>query len=161
MAKPEKQKRKPVTGSTTQSQIMAAAKKDIQPPDHMPLTEDEMLFFKNIINEIAKAFWTPHQIELASALARTMHMLNLNQQQMRIEGSIIKNAKGNPVISPREKLINDCYDRIIAMRRSLSIHARAQGVNKEDMARRNDKAKEIEEMAQHADDDLIARPALN
>jgi len=140
---------------------MAAAKLHIKPPDHIDLTDPELIFFDNIINEIAKAFWTPHQIELAAILARTMNMLNENQRQMRIEGSIVKNHKGNPVISPREKLINDCYDRVISMRRSLSIHARAQGVNKKDMARRNDQAKATEEMAQHADDDLINRPSLN
>jgi hypothetical protein len=142
------------------SRIAAAAHLTLVPPTHIPLEPEELLHFDNIIAEQAKAFWTQHQLELAALLARTMHQLNYHQQKLRIEGGVIKNGKGNPVVSPRQKLINDAYDRVIALRRSLSIHARAQGVNRQDMARRNDMAKDIDDMTQAADDDLIAKPTM-
>jgi hypothetical protein len=154
--KQKKIKRKRMDSASEQSRIMAGASRNITPPDNIDLTEEELVFFKRIIAEMAKAEWTEHQIDLVAFMARSMHSLNINQRKLRDEGGVIKGKNGEPIVSPRKKAVEDSIASIVSLRRSLSIHARAQGVNKADIGRRMAMAKEIEDS--FFEDDLISRP---
>ncbi len=162
--KPPKVKRARMDSVTEQARVANAAFKKIEPPAEFKLKDVERKSFDKIVKELAKAEWTEHQIELVTAMARYMAELNYQQEKMADEGSIIIDKKTRKVsVSPRMKVIQSLWDMIIAGRRSLSIHARAQGVNKADIARRNALAKQIEENVMAAtadddDDDFIARP---
>lgn len=153
-----KKKRNRTDSASEQSRIMAAAFKDIKPQAHFNMRKIDMPFFNDIIAEQANAEWTNHTITLAALLAREMANWCQEQALLDQEGAILKTVKGYPFVNPRQCLLKMHTNNILALRRSLSIHARAQGVNKADMGRRTHNAKAIQDLALGFDDDLIARP---
>jgi len=136
--------------------IAQAASKQISPPSNVPLDDCDLPFFASVIDEFARSDWTAHQLELAAMLARTMADLESEQRAMRAEGSTLKSDKGTPVINPRKTAIQMHYSNIHSARRSLSLHARAQGGEARDVGKRRDATKEIE--GDMGGDDLLARP---
>ena len=150
-------RRERADAAAAQVKVMAAATQEIRPPSNVPLTDADMPFFASVIAEFARSEWTAHQLELAAMLARTMCDLNAEQQLMREEGSIMATERGTPVINPRKTAIQMHYSNIHSARRSLSLHARAQGGEARDVAKRRDLAKGIE-ADNPLDDDLLARP---
>jgi hypothetical protein len=155
-------KKLPITSAGEMSKVMGEASKDIEPPKHVRMAKDDMPFFHNVIKEFARAEWSDHQLELAALLARTMAEFEREQWQMRKEGSVCYTDKGTPVINPRKTAVQMAGSTILQMRRSLSLHARAQGGEARDVAKRRKMAKAAEDDAREtAEDDLIARPSLN
>jgi len=135
--------------------IASAASEDIQFPENVPLDDGDVPFFKNVIAEYARADWSAHQLEIAAMLARTMADLVREQDLLRTEGSVAYSEKGTPVVSPRKSLVQMHAATILSFRRSLALHARAQGGEARDVARRRDTAKDIEDAAS-VGDELLA-----
>jgi hypothetical protein len=137
--------------------VMSAAARKIDPPSNVPLDESDLPFFASVIAEFARSEWTAHQLELAAMLARTMSDLNREQMALRGEGAVCMSERGTPVVNPRKAVVQMHAASIPSFRRSLSLHARAQGGEARDVAKRRSGAKAIE--AHNAlDDDLLARP---
>ena len=136
--------------------IARAAGQQINPPSNVPLDERDLPFFASVIAEFARSDWTAHQLELAAMLARTMADLESDQRLMRIEGPIMETDRGTPVVNPRKAVIQMNASIILSYRRSLSLHARAQGGEARDVGKRRAMAKEIE--GDSEGDDLLARP---
>ncbi len=137
---------------------MARATGDITAPSNVPLDACDLPFFASVIAEFARSEWTAHQLELAAMLARTMADLTREQVPLREEGSVCRTDKGTPVINPRKAVVQMHASSILSFRRSLSLHARAQGGGDiRDAAKRREMAKEIE-ADNPLDDDLLARP---
>jgi hypothetical protein len=90
-------------------------------------------------------------------LARTMADLEQDQRLMRAEGPVMATEKGTPVVNPRKTVIQMNASIILSYRRSLSLHARAQGGEARDVAQRRGAAKAIEAGLDDGDD-LLARP---
>lgn len=153
-----KNRRPPISSKAEQVRIMAGAAKDVVPPDHVPLRARELPFFDNIIKEFARAEWSSHQIELAAMLARMMSDMVDEHEALRSEGSVIKNAKGTPVMNPRRTVLQMCSVAILNMRRSLSLNADVRGMKSNDKAHHKAKAKEIEEDNPLAPESLLAVP---
>lgn len=150
-------KRERADAAAAQVKVMAAAARPIDPPSNVPLSDADLPFFASVLAEFARSEWTAHQLELAAMLARTMCDLNAEQQQMRVEGSVLFTDKGTPVINPRKTAIQMHYSNIHSARRSLALHARAQGGEARDVGKRRDMAKGLE-ADNPLDDDLLARP---
>lgn len=151
-----------IKSHTTQSEIAAAAGREINPPAHVPLTAEDMPFFDSIIAEFSTVEWTDHKLELAALLARMMCDCESDTRLLRIEGTTAKSEKGTPVINPRKTAVQMYSQTILAMRRSLSLNARAQAGEARDIGKRRSKAKEIEADAVSAKaSDLIARPGMH
>jgi hypothetical protein len=146
-----------IDSAAEQVKVMAAATKHITSPSSVPLEAKDQVFFQNVIDEFSRSEWTAHQLELAAMLARTMADLVDEQIAFRTEGSICYTDKGTPVINPRKTAIQMHASTIMSMRRSLSLHARAQGGDQRDIAKRRSMAKQIEG-DNPLDDDLLARP---
>ena len=143
---------------TAQTTAMVKAAQPIHPPSHVPLDEQDMVFFANVIEEFARSEWTLHQLELAASLARMMADLNREQQTLRGEGFIAVRENGTTVENPRARVVKSITGDILSMRRSLALHARARsGGDARNVAGRNAKAKEIE-AGSPLGDDLLARP---
>lgn len=116
-----------------------------------------MPFFLSVIAEFARSEWTAHQLEIAAMLARTMADLNREQQALRVEGSVMATEKGTPVVNPRKTVVQMHASSILSFRRSLSLHARGQGGEARDVAKRRAGARRIE-ADNPLDDELLARP---
>lgn len=136
--------------------VVGKAGRDLNPPSHVPLEESDAPFWKSVIAEFARSEWTDHQLELAAMLARTMADLEREQAALRVEGSVLKTDKGTPVVNPRKTVIQMHAGTILSFRRSLALHARAQGEAR-DVGKRRSQAKAIESTAMDDGDDLIPR----
>ena len=139
---------------------MTQAAKDLQPPEHVRMDDADWPFWSSVLAEFTRSEWTNHQLELAALLARTMADMEREQYQLRQEGSVMTTEKGTPVVNPRKAIVQMHAGTILSMRKSLSLHARAQQGEARDVAKRRSQAKAIENGAV-LDDDLIARPQLN
>ncbi len=137
--------------------IMAKAAAEITPPANVPLDADDMPFFRSVIAEYARSEWSDHQLEIAAMLARTMADLTREQALLRSEGGVAYSDKGTPVANPRKAIVQMHASSILSFRRSLSLHARGQGGEARDVAKRRSAAKEIES-DNPLEDDLLARP---
>lgn len=137
--------------------VMSKAASEIVPPSNVPLDRGDMPFFVSVIAEFARSEWTAHQLELAAMLARTMADLEREQRELRDEGSVVVTEKGTPVVNPRKAVVQMHASSILSFRRSLSLHARAQGGEARDVGKRRGMAREIE-ADNPLDDELLARP---
>lgn len=150
--------RKHRSDSTTEAlRVVQGATKQIEPPSTVPLEAKDMPFFANVIEEFARADWTPHQLQLAAMLARTMSDLEVEQRTLRGEGYVITTENGKNYENPRVRSVRGLTGDLLAQRRSLSLHARARTGEARDTAKRRQNAKALEAETD-LDDDLIARP---
>ena len=149
-------KRSPITSPTQAVRIMQGAVQEIRPPAHVALDECDRPFWNSVVAEFARSEWTDHQLELAAMLARDMADAERNRRLIREEGEVLENGKANP----RSNVLVAIGNRILATRRSLSLHARAKGGEAEKIGPRRAMAKAIE-ADNPMDDDLIGRrPSL-
>lgn len=150
-------KKQRIDSTSEQVRVMSKAATQIHPPSTVPLEEGDLPFFVNVIEEFARSEWTAHQLELAALLARTVADLNREQLAMREEGTVLVSQKGTPVVNPRKTVIQMHASTILSYRRSLGLHARAQGGEARDVAKRRTMAKQIE-ADNPLESDLLARP---
>lgn len=154
----QSKKRQRIDSATAQVEVMQKSLQQITPPSNVPLMKDDLPFFANVIEEFARSEWTAHQLEIAAMLARTMADLNREQQELRKEGYISVRANGTTVENPRLRVQKSLSGDVLAMRRSLSLHARAKGGEARDIAKRRGATKQIEG-DNPLESDLIARPS--
>lgn len=152
-------KRQPINTATAAVEVMQKAAQSIEPPAHVPLTEADMPFWRNIIAEKAKSEWTQHDLELAALLALAMRRLWAEEVRLASEDAVVMSAGGNPTANPRLRIVADLHARAIKYRQSLGIHSRGKGGEARDVDKRRQIAKNIE-ADNPMDDDLIARPTL-
>jgi hypothetical protein len=156
-------KRQRIDSASAAVSVMAASANEITPPEHVRMADEDWPYWRSVIAEFARSEWTDHQLEVAAFLARTMSDLEREQWELRKEGAVVYSEKGTPVANPRKVVVQMHASSILSLRRSLSLHARAQGGEARDVAKRRGMAKDIEgghnPMAED-DDGLLARPSL-
>ena len=137
--------RKPRIDSTAEIvRIMNAAAKEIVPPASVPLTPEEMGFFDNIVAEFARSELTAHKLEVVAILARTMADLVREQRALQTDPS-------------KKTIVQMHAHSILSLRRSLSLHGRAQGGDADVVVKRRKETKAIERDSPLVED-LISRP---
>jgi len=154
MNKPRRQR---IDSTTAAVGVMVGATKAIEPPSNVPLKDKDIPFFASVIAEFARSEWTAHQLELAAMLAKKMRMLQENLDLLDDEGLTGSTANGTPCQNPLLGGVRMLDTSILATRRTLSLHARAQGGESRDIGKRRGQTKEIES-GNPLNDDLIARP---
>ena len=151
-------KRQRIDSAAEAVRVASGVGRSISPPSNVPLDDSDLPFFASVIAEFARSEWTAHQLEIAAMLARTMADLEREQRDLRVEGSVMASERGTPVVNPRKAVVQMHASSILSFRRSLSLHARAQGGEARDVAKRRNQAKAIESDNPLDDDGLIARP---
>lgn len=117
--------RRPRTDSASNlPRIMAGANIQIAPPTHVPLNEEDYPFWNAIMEEAAH--WSPHTLDLAAILARTMGQLEVDQRLLFIEGTMLELPNGSQCVNPRSRAVNRLNSQVLAMRRSLGLTGRAK-----------------------------------
>lgn len=153
-------RRAPITSTDQAVRIFAGAGRELAPPAHMRLDDIDWPFWYSVIAEFAKAEWTQHNLELAAILARAMASLEAEQRVLRAEGFVLTLDSGAAAANPRSRVVQALMGQILALRRSLALHARGRsGDNRNDAGRRAaGRAMEVT-VDDLTDDDLLARPA--
>lgn len=138
--------------------IVAGGKKITVPAD-MEMTTYERKVFTELTEEFSKSELTAHKIRLLVPLAKQMVLLEREQMALMGEGFVLTNTHGNAVPNPRARACNTVAASILAMRRSLGIHTRAQaGGDNREAAKRRAINKGNEGARTAYDDNLIAFP---
>ncbi len=153
-------RRKRVDSVEERTRIVVGINRELAPPSHVPLEDNDFPYWHSVIAEFARAEWSEHQLELAAMLARTLANLEENQRQLRDEGFIIYREGGQgrkyEIENPRSRIVKSLTSDILSLRRSLALHARGRESDVKHTAQRHEIAREIERQAGGADDDLIA-----
>ena len=93
-----------IDGITEKQRYLHAARREIAPPNCVPLPPAAIPFFDAVIAELPKADWTAHKVEVAAFLAGIMADLVAAQLALRAEGAVIETAKG-PAANPRVGIV--------------------------------------------------------
>lgn len=154
--KPKKARRSRVDSQQEQVAAMSHAHREIDPPADMAGDMDELdhILFQEVIDEAPKISWTPHAVRIAAMLARTIRDMLDDQKELRDEGSVISNDRGNFIMNPRRNACQGYASQIMALRRSLALHATAGG-RTQDVGKRRQHQKNAQAAAPEDDDDLI------
>ena len=148
--------RKRTDSKENAAQIMAKSAVPITVPSNVTLSETDIPFYHNVIGEFARSQWTENALEIAAMMARTLHDLDAEQQELREEGYIAVRENGTTAENPRTRIVKKLTFDLLFLRRSLGVNARAQNAAHV-ASKKTDIAKAIE-----ADnpliDGLITRP---
>ncbi|WP_448578878.1 hypothetical protein [Thermaurantiacus sp.] len=137
--------------------IRKAAGADLSWPLSDAPDEAGAAFFASITAEIPRSEWSSHKLELAAILARTMADHEIETRALRAEGSVIVTPSGAQVRNPRCATVADLLGRILAARRSLGLHAAANGLSASRLARQRQLAREAESILDvHDPDGLLS-----
>lgn len=136
--------------------VMKAAARQIEPPEGCELRDQDLPFWRAVIDARAKEEWTDADLYSAASLARAMADSEWIAREEAVAATVLETAR---LLGLQDKL----QRRIITLRRSLGLDARAGRRQTEDIAGRRAKAKEIEADNPLAGDDLLGgrRAALN
>jgi hypothetical protein len=163
MPKEKKARRARVDSKESAVLAFVHAGKKINPPDDIEFSDADSVIFDEIITEFANVDWSRHAVRLACLLARTIADMQEDQKELRDEGSVIQNDRGNYMMNPRRTACQGYATQIIQLRRTLALHATA-GSSKGDVGKRRgiNKAHQADSPLPSDDEEgdaLIATPA--
>lgn len=159
--KPKKSRKARVDSAAGVAAAIVAGGRKIMVPSGVLFTPKQRLIFTELCDEFSKLELTAHKIRLIAALAKEMASLEEQQDLLRAEGAVFTNSHGNLTANPRTKAVQALTGSVLALRRSLGIHARelAGGDNRRTGIRRShDKANEVLLDDMDPEGSLIARP---
>lgn len=145
---------------TAQVAVMKAAAGEVVPPEHIPLKESDLPFWRSVIAEKPKSEWTEHDREIAALLAISMRKMGEQDVLLDTEGPVVTTSGGNMAQNPRCRVVADLHARVIKYRQTLGIHNRAKAGEARDVAKRREQAFAVER-DNPMEDDLLARPSIN
>ena len=138
---------------------MKGAQKDILPPEWCAVSDAAMPFWVSITRARAAERWTDADLENAAELARTKADIERLREEVKLEGDVIKNDRGTPIVNPKHSLLENLTRRMVALSRMLQVHAEAtQGKSRDQVKANKAQQTSMATMQSVADDDLIARP---
>ena len=76
------QKNDKIDSVQAETDIVAGAYTQIEPPEHITMAEGDMPFFYNVIAEFAKADWSKHQLELLRCWHGLWPILNVSNSSL-------------------------------------------------------------------------------
>lgn len=141
-------------------EVMAHASIVIEPPAHMTMSDASMYYFRDIINERANVDWAPHDVAIAAKLARYMAREDELSGMLDDEGPTVTGAQGGIAKNPTATVLADVSSKIIALRRSLCLHALGAnpGLKSSQIGKGRGQRRAVQDAADVADP-LIARPS--
>ncbi|MGX7952829.1 hypothetical protein ACWPM1_09715 [Tsuneonella sp. HG249] len=135
--------------------IFAGANIEVAPPAHVPLADNDYPYWFSIVSEYAKADWSlsPHALEIAAFLARTMASLEEQQRLLSVEGPLTVKPNGTFGPNARNRVVAQLHGQVLALRRTLGLTSRAKAGGSKEAARQRDHNRAAE-LDNH--DDLLA-----
>lgn len=156
---PKKPRRRRADSQEGVAAAMLAGGKKIAIPADASLSGYEREIFSELASEFSKSELTAHKVRLLTILAKQLVLLEQEQVLLAQEGFSLVNANGNTIPNPRARACSSMSATILAMRRSLGIHSRAQaGGDKREAAKRRSINKASEAERDNYDDNLIPFP---
>jgi len=143
------------------NEVLKQAVDGIKPPDFVTLAEEHMPFWKVITD--ARATWTDIDLVHAANLARTLYQIEVEQEALTLEGSVVQNQKGTQIANPRFSILEQLSRRSVALSAKIQVHAAATIGEVENNKNKNREKQKMLKTADkiNEDDDLLAKPMVN
>lgn len=137
-------KRKPRVDSVQgQLAVYHAVSAHVEPP--VPLNEDQLVIFEDIVQARAATSWSRHDLRLACNLAKLEAYWNNLFDEVLEEGSTQVNDRGTQIANPKHAAMNQTQSQIQSLTRTLGLSASQTGKSGKDAKAANeasDKARE-------------------
>ena len=144
------------SASSAVKAMLNAAKDTIQVPAHVKLRDGDMVFWDGVVRARARDEWTETDSVVAGQLARCLHDIEDEQAALDIEGTVIKNDKGTPVVNPRVSVLEQFARREMALMRTLRMGGRVAGAARDEAPGRKIERQSREIRKELEDDELLA-----
>jgi hypothetical protein len=144
------------SASSAVKAMLNAAKDTIQVPAHVKLRDGDMVFWDGVVRARARDEWTETDLVVAGQLARCLHDIEDEQAALDIEGTVIKNDKGTPVVNPRVSVLEQFARREMALMRTLRMGGRVAGAARDEAPGRKIERQSREIRKELEDDELLA-----
>ena len=144
------------SASSAVKAMLNAAKDTIQVPAHVKLRDGDMVFWDGVVRARARDEWTETDLVVAGQLARCLHDIEDEQAALDIEGTVIKNDKGTPVVNPRVSVLEQFARREMALMRTLRMGGRVAGAARDEAPGRKIERQSCEIRKELEDDELLA-----
>jgi len=125
------------------------------------MDDNALAVFRDIVRARDFNAWTQVDLYHAANLAIALADIEQERRQLRDEGHVIVNGRGNPVQNPRHQVIEVLSRRTVALSRMLHVHPEAtQGEARHQTAKNSQGRQVREDVERQADesDGLIAPP---
>jgi hypothetical protein len=144
------------SASSAVKAMLNAAKDTIQVPAHVKLRDGDMVFWDGVVRARARDEWMETDLVVAGQLARCLHDIEDEQAALDIEGTVIKNDKGTPVVNPRVSVLEQFARREMALMRTLRMGGRVAGAARDEAPGRKIERQSREIRKELEDDELLA-----
>lgn len=115
---------------------MQAASTAIAP--NMKLSAPELIHFTNLTNSRESSTWSDNDKSIAGYLAKTYHAMDELWLDIEVEGWVIRNDRGTPIMNPKSTALNTLTSQARSMNTILGISASQKGVSGSIQKTRND-----------------------
>lgn len=151
-------KKMPSTSATAAVKAMINAASPLpEIPKNVKLRDGDLPFWDSIVRAKTRDEWLGPDLVVAAQLARCQHDIERESVQLDIEGSVIENGRGTPVMNPRHAVLEQLARREMALMRSLRLAGVATGRQENvETARRLQKQAEKAKNELADDEDLLA-----
>lgn len=151
-------RRQRIDSATAAVKVMAGAVGELLPPDHNPLSEAAMPYWRAIVRGRARAEWdeTPALQSTAASLAWVQWQIA--RWRLMVEAADDPGAESEMSVAQMLSRVGDLQRLEMAYLRSLQQHARGAQGESRDAGKRREVSKAIEAASPFGGDDLLARP---
>lgn len=116
--------------------MVDASKAELQPPAFAPLTASAIPFWPGVVRARARDEWTEVDLVVAAQLAQCQADMAEEDERLRIEGRVVKNDRGTPVMNPRTNVMEMLARREMALMRTLRMGGRIAGDSRDEAGKR-------------------------
>jgi len=125
----------------------------MKPPAHIRLKKTDLPFWTGILR--SRDEWSDTDLVVAAQLARCQRAIEVESRSLQVEGTVITNAHGRRVVSPRFALVQRLVVHEMALMRALGLGGRAAGDARDQASKRA-----MQRQAQRILEDLQAEELL-
>ena len=144
------------SASSAVKAMLDAAKGPPPVPEHVKLREGDAPFWDGILRARARDEWSDADLVVAAQLARCQRDIETQQEELDIEGSVVKNDRGTQVMNPRVSVLEQLARREMALMRTLRMGGRVAGDARDEAGRRKIQRDAERVKAELEDDELLA-----
>ena len=152
-------KKKRSDGNSVDSAVVAmlnAAKDLPEVPAHCTLAPNELPFWLGVVRARALAEWTEAHLVVAVQLASCQAEIETERMALKVEGSILVNARGTQIMNPRVSVLEQFSRRELALMRALRMSGEALGNPRDQSGQRKIERDSRKLRAELEDDELLA-----
>lgn len=136
--------------------MVNAALPQLELPAHVRLRDGDRPFWDGVLRARARDEWIEADLVVAAQLARCQADIELEQQLLTSEGSVVENMKGTQIMNPRVTVLEQLSRREMALMRTLRMGGRVAGDTRDLAGKRAIERKAHQVRAELEDDDLLA-----